>query len=45
MAGVNIFLNYRRDDTAGHAGSLFDRLNVRFPTGLRTTRASGPMTS
>lgn len=27
----NIFLNYRRDDTAGHAGRLFDRLNYRFP--------------
>lgn len=27
----NIFLNYRRDDTAGHAGRLFDRLNHRFP--------------
>jgi hypothetical protein len=27
----NIFLNYRRDDTAGHAGRLFDRLNWRFP--------------
>lgn len=31
MPGGNIFLNYRRDDTAGHAGRLFDRLNWRFP--------------
>jgi hypothetical protein len=30
MPGGNIFLNYRRDDTAGHAGRLFDRLNHRF---------------
>jgi hypothetical protein len=28
---ANIFINYRREDTAGHAGRLFDRLSVRFP--------------
>jgi TIR domain len=28
---ANIFINYRREDTAGHAGRLFDRLNGRFP--------------
>ncbi len=27
----NIFVNYRRDDSAGHAGRLFDRLSSRFP--------------
>jgi hypothetical protein len=27
----NIFINYRRDDSAGHAGRLFDRLSSRFP--------------
>ncbi len=26
-----IFVNYRREDTAGHAGRLFDRLSNRFP--------------
>jgi hypothetical protein len=26
-----IFVNYRRDDSAGHAGRLFDRLSGRFP--------------
>lgn len=31
MRHRNIFLNYRRDDTAGYAGRLFDRLNRRFP--------------
>jgi hypothetical protein len=31
MPGVNVFLNYRRSDSAGHAGRLFDRLNQRFP--------------
>ncbi|HYG79703.1 MAG TPA: toll/interleukin-1 receptor domain-containing protein [Pyrinomonadaceae bacterium] len=31
MPRGNIFLNYRRDDTAGHAGRIFDRLNQRFP--------------
>jgi hypothetical protein len=28
---ANIFVNYRRDDSAGHAGRLFDRLEGRFP--------------
>lgn len=28
---ANIFVNYRRDDTAGHTGRLFDRLNSCFP--------------
>src|SRR5215471_15923878 len=27
---VRIFISYRRDDTAGHAGRLFDRLAQRF---------------
>jgi hypothetical protein len=27
----NIFINYRRDDSTGHAGRLFDRLSGRFP--------------
>ncbi|MDT7809555.1 MAG: hypothetical protein QOJ70_3368 [Acidobacteriota bacterium] len=31
MSGGNIFLNYRRDDSAGYAGRLFDRLNGHFP--------------
>jgi hypothetical protein len=31
MAGGKIFLSYRRDDTAGHAGRMYDRLNARFP--------------
>jgi hypothetical protein len=26
-----IFINYRREDSAGHAGRLFDRLGARFP--------------
>jgi hypothetical protein len=26
-----IFICYRRDDTAGHAGRLYDRLTQRFP--------------
>ena len=26
-----IFVNYRREDSAGHAGRLFDRLSGRFP--------------
>lgn len=25
-----IFISYRRDDSAGHAGRLFDRLVARF---------------
>jgi len=28
---ANIFVNYRRGDSAGHAGRLFDRLSHRFP--------------
>jgi hypothetical protein len=28
---ANIFVNYRREDSAGHAGRLFDRLSQRFP--------------
>ena len=28
---ANIFVNYRRDDSAGHAGRLFDHLSGRFP--------------
>lgn len=28
---TNIFINYRREDSAGHAGRLFDRLSLRFP--------------
>jgi hypothetical protein len=28
---ANIFVNYRREDSAGHAGRLFDRLSGRFP--------------
>lgn len=31
MAARNIFICYRRDDSAGDAGRLFDRLNERFP--------------
>lgn len=27
----NIFINYRREDSAGYAGRLFDRLSGRFP--------------
>jgi hypothetical protein len=27
----NIFISYRRDDTAGYAGRIFDRLSARFP--------------
>jgi hypothetical protein len=29
---ANIFINYRREDSAGHAGRLFDRLSSRFPS-------------
>jgi hypothetical protein len=28
---ANIFINYRREDSAGHAGRLFDGLSSRFP--------------
>jgi hypothetical protein len=31
MAGGKIFINYRREDGAGYARSLFDRINARFP--------------
>lgn len=31
MAGGKIFICYRRDDSAGDAGRLFDRLEQRFP--------------
>jgi hypothetical protein len=31
MSAGKVFLSYRRDDTAGHAGRLFDRLNAHFP--------------
>ncbi len=27
-----IFVNYRREDSAGHAGRLFDRLSILFPS-------------
>jgi hypothetical protein len=30
MSGGRVFLSYRRDDTAGYAGRLYDRLNARF---------------
>lgn len=30
-AGGKIFLCYRREDSAGHAGRVYDRLNRRFP--------------
>jgi hypothetical protein len=29
--GGQIFISYRREDTAGHAGRLYDRLHDRFP--------------
>src|SRR6185295_16157597 len=31
MATGKIFLCYRREDSAGHAGRVYDRLNRRFP--------------
>jgi hypothetical protein len=31
MLSGNIFISYRRDDTEGHAGRIFDRLSARFP--------------
>lgn len=31
MVGRKVFVCYRREDTAGHAGRLYDRLNLRFP--------------
>jgi hypothetical protein len=30
MSSGKVFLSYRRDDTAGYAGRLFDRLHARF---------------
>jgi hypothetical protein len=30
MTGTSIFISYRRDDSAGHAGRLYDRLAARF---------------
>jgi len=27
----NVFISYRREDTAGYAGRIYDRLNARFP--------------
>ena len=32
MTNDKIFISYRREDTAGHAGRLYDRLNARFPS-------------
>lgn len=31
MTGGNVFLSYRRDDSEGYAGRLYDRLSARFP--------------
>jgi TIR domain-containing protein len=31
VQSANIFINYRRDDSAGHAGRLFDGLSNHFP--------------
>jgi TIR domain len=31
---ANIFINYRREDSAGHAGRLFDGLSSHFPSRL-----------
>jgi hypothetical protein len=28
---LNVFISYRREDTAGYAGRIYDRLNARFP--------------
>jgi hypothetical protein len=30
-ADAKVFISYRREDTAGHAGRLYDRLKARFP--------------
>src|SRR5580704_16230405 len=30
-ADTKVFISYRREDTAGHAGRLYDRLKARFP--------------
>jgi hypothetical protein len=31
VATGNVFISYRREDTAGYAGRIYDRLNARFP--------------
>src|SRR5215467_1793311 len=31
MPDLKLFLSYRREDSAGYAGRLFDHLSVRFP--------------
>ena len=31
MSEGNIFISYRREDTSGHAGRIYDRLHARFP--------------
>lgn len=31
MPAVNIFINYRRDDSSAHAGRIFDRLDDLYP--------------
>ena len=31
MTPRNAFISYRREDTAGYAGRIYDRLNARFP--------------
>jgi hypothetical protein len=31
MSNGNIFISYRREDTSGHAGRIYDRLNNHFP--------------
>ena len=31
MADGKIFICYRREDSGGHAGRIYDRLNARFP--------------
>ena len=31
MTPGNVFISYRREDTAGYAGRIYDRLNARFP--------------
>ncbi len=31
LMSVSIFLSYRRDDDAGYAGRLYDRLSALFP--------------
>jgi hypothetical protein len=31
MADVKVFINYRRDDSRGDSGRLYDRLSARFP--------------